>query len=323
MKKKLKKLSELFNVRHGNKLDLNKMQRLPSSEGGVNFVGRSSEKHGVSATISPIVGTEPFPEGTITVALGGAKLLSAFVQTRPFYTAQNVAVLTPLEEMTFAEKVFMCLCIRHNRPWYSAFGREANRTIRDILVPDEFPTWINNPENTLEDVAAPLMSSSQPQLITDQWSSFQLGKIFEIKKGKRLIRRDWKPGSTPFVGTSTRRNGIVGYIDNAPMFPGGSITIPYNGQGGVGWACYQAEPFCASDDIQVLLPLSNTDQAAMMFVTVVLRRERYRYSFGTKWHLERMRETSIRLPSKKGCPDWKMMSNFMRGLSFSTGALGE
>jgi hypothetical protein len=131
----MKTLGDLFDVRLGNKLDLNKMQRLLAEEGGVNFVGRSSERHGVSATIAPLPSTEPFKKGLITVALGGAKLLSAFVQEDPFYTAQNVAVLTPREPLSFAEKVFVCMCVRANRWRYSAFGREANRTIRTIPIP--------------------------------------------------------------------------------------------------------------------------------------------------------------------------------------------
>ena len=316
----MKKLSDLFDVRHGSKLDLNKQSLLSLADGGVNFVGRSSEKQGVSATIAPVPDVVPFAEGVITVALGGAKLLSAFVQDRPFYTAQNVAVLTPLHEMSFAQKVFLCICIRHNRARYSAFGREANRTIKEIVVPEVFPPWITNTRAVLGNVAAPL-TSTKSTLAIGSWKPFTLGKVFEIKKGRRLIRRDWKPGLTPFVGTSTKRNGVVGYIDAAPMFQGGSITIPYNGQGGVGWACYQPDAFCASDDVQVLPAPNGADQAAMMFASVVLRRERYRYSFGRKWHLDRMRETTIRLPSAKNKPDWEYMSNFMRGLPFATGAL--
>src|SRR5713101_6458429 len=118
----MKTLDELFYVKHGNKLDLNKMTRRPAADGGINFVGRSSERHGISASIASLPEVEPFARGLITVALGGAKLLSAFVQDDPFYTAQNVVVLKPRSEMSFAEKVFVCMCIRHNRWRYSDLG---------------------------------------------------------------------------------------------------------------------------------------------------------------------------------------------------------
>ncbi len=45
----MKKLNELFDVFHGNKLDLNKMHVL--TMGGVHFVGRSSENRGASAKV--------------------------------------------------------------------------------------------------------------------------------------------------------------------------------------------------------------------------------------------------------------------------------
>ncbi len=89
----MKKLNELFEIRYGSKLDFNKMTPLMRSQGGINFVGRSSQNHGVSGTIAPLNDTVPYEAGLITVALGGTKLLSSFVQEHPFYTAQNVAVL--------------------------------------------------------------------------------------------------------------------------------------------------------------------------------------------------------------------------------------
>ncbi len=318
----MKTLDELFYVKHGNKLDLNKMTRRPAADGGINFVGRSSERHGISASIASLPEVEPFARGLITVALGGAKLLSAFVQDDPFYTAQNVVVLKPRSEMSFAEKVFVCMCIRHNRWRYSAFGREANRTIRTIQIPP-FPAWVVDSRAVLEDVVRPLSKAANVPPAS-AWKPFTLGKLFAIKKGRRLIRRERRPGPTPFVGTSTRHNGIVGYIDTSPMFPASSITIPYNGQGGVGWACYQPDAFCASDDVQVLLPPPGVDIGALLFVSVVLRRLRYLFSFARKWHLERMNETTIHLPSaSNGQPDWKAMSAFMRGLPFAAGALAD
>src|SRR5271155_3955062 len=184
----MKTLDDLFFVRHGSKLDLNKMRRLPVSMGGVNFVGRSSERHGVSATIERLPDAEPFAAGLITVALGGAKLLSSFVQDDPFYTAQNVVVLTPRAEMSFAEKVYVCMCIRHNRWRYSAFAREANRTIKSIKVP-AFPSWVEGARDVLDSVSAALTERA-PMPSTAKWSPFEMGKIFDIRKGRRLIRRE-------------------------------------------------------------------------------------------------------------------------------------
>jgi len=86
------KLSKLFAVNSGNKLDMNKM-----SAGHVNFVGRSGFNQGITGKVSPIDGITPYPAGLITVALGGT-VLSSFLQTLDFYTGQNVVVLYPKTE---------------------------------------------------------------------------------------------------------------------------------------------------------------------------------------------------------------------------------
>lgn len=85
-------LNYLFSVEYGNKFDLNKMELRSKAEGGINFVNRSSRNCGVSATVAPVAGVDPYDAGNITVSLGGSFLLSSFVQLERFYTGQNVAV---------------------------------------------------------------------------------------------------------------------------------------------------------------------------------------------------------------------------------------
>lgn len=181
------RLHDLFDVSYGNKFDLNKMRRCSVSRGGVHFVGRSSQNHGVSASVALLRSIVPYEAGLITVALGGTKILSSFVQGTPFYTAQNVAILRPKVQMGFSEKLFLCLCIRHNRFRYSAFGREANRTLGELLVPEpaEFPTWAHGQTEVLEILSAPkLDSSTAPVLNPATWKMFELQEIFEIERGR-------------------------------------------------------------------------------------------------------------------------------------------
>src|SRR5690606_31435381 len=111
---KLVRLDHLFTINHGNKLDFNKMDAPDDPKEAVAFVGRSGLRNGIVGIVRPISGTPPFPSGAITVALGGAAL-SSFVQPRPFYTAQNIDVLTPKQAMTLDTKLYYCQCIEANR----------------------------------------------------------------------------------------------------------------------------------------------------------------------------------------------------------------
>lgn len=321
------KLSDLFDVVYGNKLDLNKMSPLSREEGGVNFVGRSGRNNGISATVAPLPSVKPYEGGLITVALGGA-ILSSFVQETPFYTAQNVAVLRPLVSLTFTQKVYMCLCIRANVFRYGAFGREANRTLRSLEVPAlaDFPAWISSEEKvSATDYSAPASQEENPPgLDTTSWRVFCMGEIFDIRKGTRLTKADQQPGSTAYIGAIDNNNGLANRIHNPAQHSAGTITVPYNGNG-VAEAFYQPEPYWASDDVNILYPKSVEFTPAIgLFLSTVIRREKYRFSYGRKWGLERMKSSTIRLPAKPTGksqspwePDWEYMDRYIKTLPFS------
>ncbi len=314
---KVKRLDQIFHVAYGHKFDMNKMQQT-EKHAGVAFVGRRGNNQGVSGYVAPVHGVEPFPAGLITVALGGSYLLSAFVQQRPFYTAQNVAVLTPIDtDMPLMHKLYYAACITHNRFRYSAFGREANRTLSSLLLPDELPSWVATAavptHDGLAKSAAPHAELGSPL----SWSEFAIGELFEVKKGKRLTKAHRRPGNTRFVGASEKNNGVTDNNDVPPVFDGGCLTVVYNGNS-VGWAFYQDRPFYACDDVNVLEPRHKVSMWALLFVATVIRHGRTRYTYGYKWTKERMLSTPVRLPSKSsGVPDWAAMERFMRGLPFS------
>ena len=46
--------------------------------------------------------------------------------------------------MSEIEKWFYCYALRLNRPKFVAFGREVNKYINDIELPDEIPEWVYN-----------------------------------------------------------------------------------------------------------------------------------------------------------------------------------
>lgn len=317
---KIVPLNQLFDVEYGNKFDLNKMELLNKSAGGINFVNRSSQNCGVSATVVPVPGVSPYPAGTITVSLGGSKLLSSFVQLEKFYTGQNVAVLSAKEEMSFAEKLYICLCIRHNRFRYSAFGREANRTLRTLPIPDrsEFPEWLKDCDvSQLEEEYAKPQMVATIALNPKSWKWFPLSKLFDIRKGKRLTKAEMAPGNTPFVSATDANNGVRQRVSAPPMHPANVISVSYNGS--VAEAFYQPEPFFASDDVNVFYPKFALDAVIAIFICTIIRREKYRFNYGRKWNLERMNDSELRLPvNASGDPDWGWMRRYILSRNFSS-----
>lgn len=143
---------------------------------------------------------------------------------------------------------------------------------------------------------------------------FALKDIFNIFKGKRLTKADMISGDTNYLGAISDNNGIREKIGQEPIFKGNCITINYNGS--VGETFYQIKPFWASDDVNVLFLKDKilTKNIALYLVTII-KANKYRFSYGRKWTLEKMLETEIPLPiDENNCIDWVYMENFITKL---------
>ena len=54
-----------------------------------------------------------------------------------------------------------------------------------------------------------------------------------------------------------------------------------------------------------------------LFITCLLRQERYRYSYGRAYKLDLIRNTEIRLPvTNEGAPDWPWMEAYIKSLPY-------
>jgi Type I restriction modification DNA specificity domain len=139
-----------------------------------------------------------------------------------------------------------------------------------------------------------------------------------VKKGARLTQANREPGDTPFIGATDTNNGLTNRIDADPRHPANLITVVYNGNN-VAESFYQPDAFWCSDDVNVLYPKpkSDLDPETALFVATVLRREKYRFSYGRKWNKARMEKSVVKLPASNGKPDWAFMRDYVRGLPFS------
>ncbi len=160
-------------------------------------------------------------------------------------------------------------------------------------------------------------TSIQEKIIPSNWKWFTIGDLFELRKGKRLTKENMREGNTPFIGSTELNNGVTGYVDEAPIHSGNTITVTYNGS--VAEAFYQKDSFWASDDVNVLYPNFKMNVYNALFICAIIRKEKYRYNYGRKWHLERMRESRIKLPiTKNGMPDFDFMENYIKTLPYSS-----
>jgi len=308
------KVNDLFDVKYGVNLELMTLEVVSDNDtDGVNFVARTSTNNGVVARVRRIDGIEPQSAGVLSCA-GGGSVLSTFVQTEPFYSGRDLYTLTPKNEMTLQEKLYYCMCIKANAYRFS-YGRQANKTLKDIELPDNAPQWVHDTKITPLTTARAKGESSQIE--TDKWSEYTLGELFRFHKGKRLTKEDMIKGTVNFIGAISENNGVRQFIDVEPMFEPNCITVNYNGS--VGEAFYQFEPFWASDDVNVLYANGwELNKHIAMFIITVIKANRYKFSYGRKWTLEKMKESVIKLPKlQDGSPNFVYMENYIRTLSYS------
>lgn len=303
------KISDLFDIEYPKTLIFSDMSICDT---GVNFVSSQDKNNGVVARVEECKNIKKYPAGVITVPLKGSVLM-AHVQSEDCYVAHQIAVLTPKMEMNLRQKLFYCLCIQKNAYKFN-YGRQADRTLKNITVPDSLPEWVDRID------ILPITTANRQkkiELSVKEWNKYLLGDLFDFQKGKRLTKADMFSGNVNFLGAISENNGIREKIATDFFWNPNCITINYNGS--VGETFYQKEQFWASDDVNVLYAKDfwKLNQYIAMFIITVIKANKYRFGYGRKWTLEKMKDTMIKLPSKKdGMPDFEYMEKYIKALPY-------
>lgn len=311
-------VSSIFDIRYGHSLELNALEQTSPKE-GVAFVSRQRGGNGISAYVAPLDDVEPAPAGEVTCALSGNGVLTTCLQEAPFYTGFHVAILKPKIPLSKQQILYYCACIKQNRYRYS-YGRQANKTLPKLLIPSpkEIPFWVGSTDlDQIKHASKPAVTAQPPKIEPQKWNEFRYDALFEIKKGNRLTKSDMSAGNTPFIGAIDSNNGYRQFISASPNHSAGTITVAYNGNG-VAEAFYQDAPFRASDDVNVLYPRFDMSRYVALFICALIRQEKFRFNYGRKWHLGRMKEAVIRLPvASSGEPDWAFIGAYIKSLPYS------
>jgi len=317
----LAKVSDLFTVKYGNSLELiNLVQCKSTDKNAVPFVSRTEKNNGISAFVEEELDIDKNSAHTLTVAVGGS-VLSTFYQPLPFYTGFHVLVLEPKEQMSVVEMLFYAKCISANKYKYN-YGRQANKTLKNILIPSQIPEELKNKLTTYhkkleKSISQKPLVDKKIKLEVDKWEKFELKELFKLQGSKTtplLELEEYGHGKYPYVTTQATNNGIDGFFD----FYSEDGNILTADSAVLGYCSYQALSFSASDHVEKLIPLFKMNKYIAMFLTTVLNLEQYRYNYGRKCSQDRMKKISIKLPSKNGNPDFDYMENYIKSLSYSS-----
>ena len=170
----------------------------------------------------------------------------------------------------------------------------------------------------LDQVSSAAATTGRPVLDVGKWQRFPIVGLFSVHGSKTTPPRELATlpqGKYPYVTTQATDNGVAGFYDHYTE-DGGVLTID---SAVMGYCSYQAQPFSASDHVEVLAPKFPMSASAALFLVTLLNVEQYRYNYGRKCSQKRLRRTSVLLPTTSGgAPDWRWMERFMQKLPYSS-----
>lgn len=150
-----------------------------------------------------------------------------------------------------------------------------------------------------------------------EWQPIRLDSIFqEFVRGKvsSVIDETKDPNGIPYVGATTRNNGVLDFLvsDTEKKQRGNCIVFIRDGQGSVGLSVYRSTPFIAT--VNTSSGYSNwLNKYNGIFVSVSSNQVRVKYSFGYKRKEERLLSEKIMLPvNKNDKPDYSFMTKFIK-----------
>jgi len=121
------------------------------------------------------------------------------------------------------------------------------------------------------------------------------------------------PGAIPFVSRTEPNNSVDFFVTSTNLEgieKGNALVIGDT----TSTISYQEKEFVAGDHI-VVIRADWLNRLTGLFVVTLLRKERFRYSYGRAFTMDLIANTKIKLPaSPSGEPDWLSVEKYMGGL---------
>lgn len=313
----MKRVDDIFDVTYGNSLEFINM--IPDDT-GIPFISRKSVNNGMEARVRLIEEVKPNPPNTISVAASGS-VMESFLQKEPYYSGRDLYFLSPKQKMNDNVMLYYCTVLRANKYRYN-YGRQANRTLRSILIPEyhEIPNWVNAVDIESRKIKDLRVSETKISLINPlSWKKFLITDLFNIESPDGALIRDLNETDSsltghPYITSQATNNAVRGFVDGYTE-DGNVLTVD---SAVAGYCAYQERPFSSSNDVKKLIPKFTMDKYIAMFLVSVINQEQYRYNYGRKCGKTRLKKSWIKLPAtREGDPDWQFMGNYIKSLPYS------
>lgn len=168
-----------------------------------------------------------------------------------------------------------------------------------------------------------IKNQRQESIIFDinQWKEFTFGELIDnIYKAKAHTKEEVEecepqnPKAIPFVSRTEPNNSVDFFVlktDNMEGIESGNALVVGDTTATVS---YQDKAFVTGDHI-VVIRADWLNLYTGLFVTCLLRKEHYRYSYGRAFVMDSIKNTIIKMPTdNNGNADWEWIEKFMKSL---------
>ncbi len=167
------------------------------------------------------------------------------------------------------------------------------------------------------------------ELKVQDWQEFIVGRIFDCNTTILSIKDVLEDGDIPFISRTAENNGCDGYVavDKSAITEGNCLTV---GAEGI-YSFYQPKDFATGNKVYTLRN-NNINFYHYMFISTILNKEDYKYSYGRARIKSKLEEEVIKLPIKYNVdgapfidenrtysdegyiPDWQFMEDYIKSL---------
>ncbi len=354
-------INKIFDVYTGGDLIMSEID-----EGDIPIASNSAENNNIAAYTSPIKGRKLF-DHTKSISIADRGKFWAFIQPKDFYIATRVKALVCKEyNMLNIYQLAFIVSVLNQESFKFTYGRNccANLPNINISLPiqqncDNTPFFDNQKryseegyipnwewmENYIKSLHhKPLTTKNKTgnalSLNVNEWQEFRFGSLVSsVNKAKALNKDDLVETSNEkygirYITRTGDNNGCellvdITTVDKAYIQGKNAISI-----GDTTATCfYQDEDFITGDHM-VVVRAEWLNKPLGLFVTSILNKEQYKYSYGRAFLMDRIMDTIIKLPivrnsdkspvldeskrySEQGyLPDWTWMEKYIKSLPY-------
>lgn len=354
-------IDKVFDVYTGSDLIMSELE-----DGDIPIASNSAENNNIAAYTLPIKGRKLF-DHTKSISIADRGKFWAFIQPKDFYIATRVKALVCKEyNMLNIQQLAFIVSVLNQESFKFTYGRNccANLPNINISLPiqqncDNTPIldnqkryseegyipdweWMENYIKSLHHKPLTTKNKTDDVLLfnVNEWQEFRFGNLISsINKSKALNKDDLietnnKKQSIRYITRTGENNGCellvdVSTVDKTYIQDKNAISI-----GDTTATCfYQDEDFITGDHM-VIVRAEWLNKPLGLYVTSILNKEQYKYSYGRAFLMDRIKDTIIKLPivrnsdklpvidkskrySEQGyLPDWQWMEKYMKSLPY-------